>query len=31
MVEKMLSARQSPMIWVKKEETVYETIFVVFW
>jgi hypothetical protein len=31
MVEKMLSARQSPMVWVKKEETVYETIFVVFW
>jgi len=30
-IEKMLSAHQSPMVWIKKEETVFETIFVVFW
>jgi hypothetical protein len=30
-VEKSLSTMQSPMVWIKKSEQEYETIFVVFW
>jgi hypothetical protein len=30
-VEKSLSTMQSPMVWVKKSEQEFETIFVVFW